>query len=136
MQPHDVLAFKTYNDVYEKLRFKQRKLGLGFSKLTFLNLLDEARSGMQRSNIIKSFEKTGIWPIDPMKTPRLHLAPTDRVPVQEEATPQSRMDAFERRLLDLPRLRADDKEDLRKTLGKSSMDVCSQSWTMWTETPS
>ena len=115
MQPHDVLAFKTYNDVYEKLKRKRRKLGLGVCKLTFLSMLDEARSvGMRRSNIIKSFEKTGIWPIDPTKIPRIHLAPTDRVPVQEEATPQRRMDAFERKLLELPRLRADVKEDLWK----------------------
>lgn len=70
LQPHNVLAFKTYNDELESLKEKRQPLGVNASKHDFLDMLNTAREkGMRYDIVIESFKKTGIWPIDSTKIP-------------------------------------------------------------------
>ncbi|PWN86640.1 hypothetical protein FA10DRAFT_224238, partial [Acaromyces ingoldii] len=78
MQPHDVVAFKTYNSEFDRLKEDLNERDIPINKLRFLGLLKEARKESPRDIIVrKLFEKSGIWPLNPAKISRMHLAPTD-----------------------------------------------------------
>lgn len=120
MQPHDILAFKTFKDRYNSLLRDDSYLHLPLDRVLFLDNVNKARRDGLQPQIKTSFRKAGVWPVDRTQISRLHLAPVDRFDPREGPSAAA---AVDKELRTMPRRNSEQKDRIREIVKQQDAEL-------------